>query len=149
MKKRIKISVHEIPRENKIVDIEEIPKILRRKSIKTAIKNSDEFVVQVFSTSYVEEYTLSGWAVSHKGENKIIRLKDCKGKIEEYDLNKMIEERELKDKKKKVDLFENVIAQAKLIFLSGKYKDFECAFNHIENRIKHEVNYHPLRPNGL
>jgi len=52
----------------------------------------------------------------------------------------MIEERQLQDKKKKIDLFENVIEQAKLIFLSGKYKDFECAFHHIENRIKYEIN---------
>jgi len=138
MKKRIKILINKIPREDKIVDIGEIPKILRRKWIETAINNSDEFVIQVFPQSYVEEYTLSGWVVKHKDNNKIIRLKSCTGKIAEYDINKIVEERQLKDKKKKIDLFENVIEQAKLIFLSGKHKDFECAFNHIENRIKYE-----------
>jgi len=140
MNKRIKISINKIPRENRIVDVKEIPKILRRKWINTAIENSDDFVIQIFPPSYVEEYTLSGWSVSHKDNNQIIRLKDCTGKIQEYDINKLVAEKETKNQKKKIDLFENVIEQARLIFLTGNYKDFECAFNHIENRIKYEKN---------
>ena len=137
-RKRLKIRINEVPRTNEIVDIKDIPKILRRKWISTALKNSNQFDIQVLPPSFVEEYTYSGWSVHHNGKNKIIKLKDCVGKVEIFDIDKIIEERKVENKGKEIDLFENVIAQAKLIFLSGKYKNFECAFRHIENRINYE-----------
>ena len=137
MKKRLKISINGVTRDNQIENIEEIEKILRRKWLLSALTNSDEVNIQVFPVGYLEEYTQAGWSISG-GDNTIIKLKDCAGIISEFDINKLIQEQISKTKEKEVDLFENVIEQAKLIYLTGEHKNFECAFKHIQNRINYE-----------
>lgn len=138
MTKRIKISIDEIVRVNRLAEVKEIKNVLRQKYVQKAIDDSEVVTIQVFPSSYTEAFTIGGWSAEHKGDNVVIRLKDCVGSIQEYDIEKLIKERKLKEKKKEVELYDNTIAQAKLLFLTGEYKDFECAFNFIENRINYE-----------
>jgi len=149
MKKRLKFVVNGIDRQNTIEDIENIPKILRRKWVENAIKETDDFSILIYPQSFVEKWQLGGWSINWTAEddNTIISLKDCVGHVDVYDINEMFKEKECKMQKEKVNLFEDVIAQAELIFLTNGFKDFECAFNHIKNRICYEKrqNVIPIR----
>lgn len=137
--KRFKVTINEVERENKILNTKQIQNRLRQKWVKSVIDNSDELNIEIFSTTFNQSFTQrSGWLIKGSGETAIIQLKDCVGNVQEYDIDKMLQERESKKHTKSIDLFEDVIAQAELIYLSGNFKDFECAFNHIKNRIEYD-----------
>lgn len=126
-------------RSEEILPLNDIKNKLKQKWVETAIKNTDVFRIVIYPQYYVDDYEDGGkWQVKNEGNDTIITLESSNGKKEVYDLNKIIQERDREKTKKELDLVENTIEQAKLIYLNKQFKDYECAFNHIVNRIDYE-----------
>jgi hypothetical protein len=75
----------------------------------------------------------SGYCVSWKSDKipDTIRVTDCNGKSEIYNIRQMVMERVLEE-------FDKIICQAELIYLTGKFQSYEHAFKHLKNRMDYQ-----------
>jgi hypothetical protein len=138
MNKKFRVEINGIEREKGTFTDKQIKNKLRQKWLDSAIKNTDKLSIFIFNPSYIDRWQPGGWSVQYKGDNKIIRCKSVDGRVNTYDINEIIKERESKAKGEQIDLYETIIEQSKLLFLSGSFKDYKCAFNHLVNRVEHE-----------
>lgn len=127
--KRFKVWMNGIQRNDELLEEKDIVNKLRQKWITSAVSNTEEIKINIFPKNK-ELNNSSSWKVNYSKPHPIITLNDSNSKKQVFDLNIIIASESL-------ELFEIFLEQAKLMFLTT-HKDYECAWGHLINKIKHE-----------